>query len=75
MLAAGGSIGSAVVKELAAQGAEVFISGRTKSSVEPVAAAIVSAGGPTSMRSILFQLVDQRHGIGAHPVRPFPTLA
>jgi 3-oxoacyl-[acyl-carrier protein] reductase len=45
VLAAGGSIGGAVAKELAAQGAEVFLSGRTKSSVEQVSASIISAGG------------------------------
>jgi NAD(P)-dependent dehydrogenase (short-subunit alcohol dehydrogenase family) len=31
---AGGSIGAAVAKEFAAEGAEVFLAGRTKSSVE-----------------------------------------
>jgi 3-oxoacyl-[acyl-carrier protein] reductase len=31
---AGGSIGSAVAKELAKEGAEVFLSGRTESTVE-----------------------------------------
>jgi NADP-dependent 3-hydroxy acid dehydrogenase YdfG len=36
---AGGSIGAAVAKEFAAQGAEVFLAGRTKSSVEQVARA------------------------------------
>jgi len=33
---AGGSIGAAVAKEFAAQGAEVFLAGRTKSNVEAV---------------------------------------
>lgn len=42
---AGGSIGSAVAKEFAAEGAEVFLSGRTKSTVEAVANEIVSKGG------------------------------
>jgi NADP-dependent 3-hydroxy acid dehydrogenase YdfG len=42
---AGGSIGSAVAKEFAAQGAEVFLSGRTESSMEEVARQITSAGG------------------------------
>lgn len=42
---AGGSIGSAVAKEFAAEGAEVFLSGRSKSSVEAVAAEILAKGG------------------------------
>jgi 3-oxoacyl-[acyl-carrier protein] reductase len=42
---AGGSIGSAVAKEFAREGAEVFLSGRTKSSVEAVATEIAAKGG------------------------------
>lgn len=42
---AGGSIGSAVAKELATEGAEVFLSGRSKSSVEAVATEIAAKGG------------------------------
>jgi NADP-dependent 3-hydroxy acid dehydrogenase YdfG len=42
---AGGSIGAAVAKEFSAQGAEVFLSGRTKSSVESVAKEIAAEGG------------------------------
>ena len=42
---AGGSIGAAVSKEFAAEGAEVFLSGRTRSNVEEVAKEITSAGG------------------------------
>ena len=42
---AGGSIGSAVAQELAAVGAEIYLSGRTKSNVEAVAKEIVAAGG------------------------------
>lgn len=42
---AGGSIGSAVAREFAREGAEVFLSGRSKSSVEPVAEQIVARGG------------------------------
>ena len=42
---AGGSIGTAVAKEFAAQGAEVFVSGRTLPAVEAVAKEIVTAGG------------------------------
>src|SRR3989440_11498377 len=42
---AGGSIGGAVAKEFAAEGAEVFLSGRTKSNVGEVQKQIVGAGG------------------------------
>lgn len=42
---AGGTIGAAVAKEFAAQGAEVFLSGRTKSSVEALAKQIAANGG------------------------------
>ena len=41
---AGGSIGSAVAREFAAEGAEVFLSGRSKSSVEVVANEIAAKG-------------------------------
>jgi NAD(P)-dependent dehydrogenase (short-subunit alcohol dehydrogenase family) len=42
---AGGSIGAAVAKEFAAEGAEVFLSGRTASRVEHAANAISATGG------------------------------
>jgi NAD(P)-dependent dehydrogenase (short-subunit alcohol dehydrogenase family) len=42
---AGGSIGTAVAREFAAEGAEVFISGRTKSTVEAVAHQITENSG------------------------------
>jgi NAD(P)-dependent dehydrogenase (short-subunit alcohol dehydrogenase family) len=42
---AGGSIGSAVAKEFAAEGEELFLSGRTKSSVEAVVKEIVAKDG------------------------------
>lgn len=42
---AGGSIGSAVAREFATEGAEVFLSGRSKSSVEAVAKEIAASGG------------------------------
>ena len=42
---AGGSIGAEVAKEFAAEGAEVFLAGRTKSNVGEVARQIVTAGG------------------------------
>jgi 3-oxoacyl-[acyl-carrier protein] reductase len=42
---AGGSIGAAVAKEFAGEGAEVFLAGRTKSNVEHVTKQITAAGG------------------------------
>jgi 3-oxoacyl-[acyl-carrier protein] reductase len=42
---AGGSIGAAVAKEFAAEGAEVFLAGRTISNVEEIAKQITAAGG------------------------------
>lgn len=42
---AGGTIGAAVAKEFAAEGAEVYLSGRTKPNVEAVAKHITDAGG------------------------------
>jgi NAD(P)-dependent dehydrogenase (short-subunit alcohol dehydrogenase family) len=42
---AGGSIGSAVAKEFAAEGARVFLAGRTKTNLEKVAEQISAVGG------------------------------
>ncbi len=42
---AGGSIGGAVAKEFAREGARVFLAGRTRDPLEAVAAGISSAGG------------------------------
>ena len=42
---AGGSIGAAVAREFAAEGAEVFLAGRTKLKVEEIAKQITAAGG------------------------------
>jgi NAD(P)-dependent dehydrogenase (short-subunit alcohol dehydrogenase family) len=41
----GGSIGTAVAKELATEGAEVFLAGRTSAGVEAAARQITAAGG------------------------------
>jgi NAD(P)-dependent dehydrogenase (short-subunit alcohol dehydrogenase family) len=54
---ASGSIGSAVAKELAAEGAEVFLSGRTKSSVEALAKQIAANGG-TAHSAVIETLND-----------------
>ena len=45
---AGGSIGAAVAKEFAAEGAEVYISGRNIASLEDVSRHIATAGGKVS---------------------------
>lgn len=42
---AGGSIGAAVAREFAVQGAQVFLAGRTKASLETVARKITARGG------------------------------
>jgi NAD(P)-dependent dehydrogenase (short-subunit alcohol dehydrogenase family) len=42
---AGGSIGSAVAREFAAEGAEVFLAGRSRSNLEDVATQVTRAGG------------------------------
>jgi 3-oxoacyl-[acyl-carrier protein] reductase len=42
---AGGSIGAAVAREFAAEGAEVFLAGRTQSNIEAVTKQITAAGG------------------------------
>jgi NAD(P)-dependent dehydrogenase (short-subunit alcohol dehydrogenase family) len=41
----GGSIGAAVAKEFVAEGAEVFLAGRTQSRVEDVTKHVRAAGG------------------------------
>jgi NAD(P)-dependent dehydrogenase (short-subunit alcohol dehydrogenase family) len=45
VLGAAGSIGSAVAREFAAEGAEVFLAGRTDDGVKSVARAITAEGG------------------------------
>ncbi|HJZ54131.1 MAG TPA: SDR family oxidoreductase [Gemmataceae bacterium] len=42
---AGGSVGAAVAREFAAEGADVFLAGRTKSNVDEVSRQITAAGG------------------------------
>ena len=42
---AGGSIGSAVAREFAAEGAEVFLAGRTRSNIEDLTKGILAADG------------------------------
>src|SRR5713226_4704907 len=49
---AGGSIGAAVAKEFAAEGAEVFLAGRTKSNVEDVTKQITAEGGRAHTHAI-----------------------
>jgi 3-oxoacyl-[acyl-carrier protein] reductase len=49
---AGGSIGAAVAKAFAAEGAEVFLAGRTKSKLEQVAREIAAADGISHVAAI-----------------------
>src|SRR5215472_9529192 len=49
---AGGSIGAAVAKEFAAEGAQVFLVGRTKSSLERVATQIGESGGAAHIQVV-----------------------
>lgn len=53
----GGSIGTAVAREFAAEGAEVYLSGRTKSSIEAVAKQIATDGG-TAQAAVIDTLDD-----------------
>lgn len=55
---AGGSVGAAVAKEFAAEGAEVYLSGRNKASVDAVKKAIESDGG-TAHASAVDALNDE----------------
>ncbi len=70
----GGSIGSAVAQELASEGAEVFLAGRSPTSVEVAAKQITAAGGqahaevvdaldPTAVDNYLDAVVRQAGGI------------
>lgn len=47
-----GSIGAAVAREFAAEGAGVFLAGRTRSSVEEIAKQITAAGGKAQAAAI-----------------------
>jgi 3-oxoacyl-[acyl-carrier protein] reductase len=49
---AGGSIGAAVAREFAAEGAEVFLAGRTRSTVEAVTNQITRDGGSAHTQAI-----------------------
>jgi NADP-dependent 3-hydroxy acid dehydrogenase YdfG len=46
---AGGSIGAAVAKEFAVEGARVFMAGRAKASLEAAAKQITASGGEARM--------------------------
>jgi 3-oxoacyl-[acyl-carrier protein] reductase len=71
---AGGSIGAAVAREFAAEGAEVFLAGRTESNVEQVKKHITAGGGrayatvvdgvdDTAVRAYIDGIVKQSGGI------------
>ncbi len=49
---AGGSLGGAVAKALAAAGARVFLTGRSRSSVQKTADAIIAAGGKAEVDEV-----------------------
>jgi NAD(P)-dependent dehydrogenase (short-subunit alcohol dehydrogenase family) len=49
---AGGSIGAAVAREFALEGAQVFLAGRTQSSVEDLARQIAAAGGRANAAAV-----------------------
>jgi 3-oxoacyl-[acyl-carrier protein] reductase len=49
---AGGAVGGAVASEFAARGADVFLSGRTESSVQAVANAISGRGGNATVAEV-----------------------
>jgi len=49
---AAGSVGAAVAKEFAAEGAEVFLAGRTMASVDGVAKEIEAAGGKAHTKAL-----------------------
>ena len=53
---AGGSIGAAIAKEFAAEGARVFLAGRTKPSLEAVAKQIIAVGGDA--RTAVLDILD-----------------
>jgi NADP-dependent 3-hydroxy acid dehydrogenase YdfG len=71
---AGGSIGAAVARAFAAEGAELFLAGRSKSSLEAVAGEITDSGGRAhvavvdvldhaSVDGYLEEVVEQAGGI------------
>jgi NADP-dependent 3-hydroxy acid dehydrogenase YdfG len=55
---AGGSIGGAVTKEFAREGARVFLAGRTREPLEVVAADIASAGGSSEV--VVLDALDEQ---------------
>lgn len=60
---AGGAIGGAVARAFATEGAEVFVTGRTRASVDRVAADIAAAGG--TAHAAVVDALDER-AIDAH---------
>ena len=49
---AGGSVGSGVVRELSKQGADVFLAGQTRSSLDNTAKLIVADGGRANLEVV-----------------------
>src|SRR3712207_5354505 len=54
----GGSIGGAVAKEFAREGARVFLAGRTREPLDALAADIASAGGSSEVA--VFDALDEQ---------------
>jgi 3-oxoacyl-[acyl-carrier protein] reductase len=84
---AGGSIGAALAKEFAAEGADVFLSGRTKSSVEATArdvrpigghahVAVVDVGDPSAVDAYVDAVAQEAGGIDVmfNAAGPLPNL-
>jgi NADP-dependent 3-hydroxy acid dehydrogenase YdfG len=65
---AGGSIGGAVAKEYAREGARVFLAGRTREKLEAVAREITAAGG--SVEVAVVDALDEE-AVEEH-ARPWP---
>jgi NADP-dependent 3-hydroxy acid dehydrogenase YdfG len=55
---AGGSIGGAVAKEFARQGASVFLTGRNRENLETVAKEITAAGGSAEV-AVVYALDEE----------------
>jgi 3-oxoacyl-[acyl-carrier protein] reductase len=64
---AGGSIGRAVARAFAREGAKVYLAGRTLESLEEVAHEIRSAGGVTETAKGSHPCQQVRHLLLGHP--------
>src|SRR5262249_55823891 len=71
---AGGSIGAAVAKEFALEGAQVFLAGRTQSNVESVANHIAATGGRAGGAALDPRGTNAAHVNLHQPSRPTWTI-